>query len=339
MQTKAVSATVRTRGVAVGHGARVLFSGLHLVVGPGEVVGLVGPNGAGKSTLLHVLAGRRAAESGAVTISPPAANLGLLTQERDAAPGETIRATLAVLNPHGDQATTITIPADRSSSEAATTIGAWADYTEYGTPKTIPSLVDTAGVNGYGWHAGARRSTTGMFSAGLTLMGVRWYDPARGLFTSPDPIPGGNLNTYTHPLDPINRTDTTGQWRRAKRWGRKAVNFFSWRSYIDAYGAASTGHFRAAGREAVYGSGSTVAGYGSKRAYAGKHRAKRSRLGAARRGVTRLGGRVFGWPVGVVATAVDYGTTRDNRNPYRCRSSSCRSRVMAPGKSRSRRWV
>ena len=89
-----MSATIQTRGVAVGHGARVLFSGLDLVVGPGEVVGLVGPNGAGKSTLLHVLAGRRAAESGAVTISPPAANLGLLTQERDAAPGETIRAAL-----------------------------------------------------------------------------------------------------------------------------------------------------------------------------------------------------------------------------------------------------
>jgi ATPase subunit of ABC transporter with duplicated ATPase domains len=94
MQTDEVSVTIQARGVAVGQGARTLFSGLDLVVGPGEVVGLVGPNGAGKSTLLHVLAGRRAAESGSVTLTPPLANLGLLTQERDAEPGETVREVL-----------------------------------------------------------------------------------------------------------------------------------------------------------------------------------------------------------------------------------------------------
>ncbi|MGM9129416.1 ATP-binding cassette domain-containing protein, partial [Campylobacter jejuni] len=62
----------------------MLFSGLDLVVAPGDVVGLVGPNGAGKSTLLHVLAGRRAPEAGAVVVSPRTAHLGLLTQESDA---------------------------------------------------------------------------------------------------------------------------------------------------------------------------------------------------------------------------------------------------------------
>ena len=53
-----MSATLVARGLAAGHGARVLFSGLDLVVAPGDVVGLVGVNGAGKSTLLRTLAGR-----------------------------------------------------------------------------------------------------------------------------------------------------------------------------------------------------------------------------------------------------------------------------------------
>ncbi|GGK79844.1 ABC-F family ATP-binding cassette domain-containing protein [Ornithinimicrobium pekingense] len=90
-----MTATIQARDVAVGHGATLLFSGLDLVVAPGDVVGLVGPNGAGKSTLLHVLAGRRRPEAGEVTVSPRTAHLGLLTQESDALAGETIRGSLA----------------------------------------------------------------------------------------------------------------------------------------------------------------------------------------------------------------------------------------------------
>ena len=48
---------MKATGLAAGHGARVLFSGLDLVLAPGDVVGLVGANGAGKSTLLRLLAG------------------------------------------------------------------------------------------------------------------------------------------------------------------------------------------------------------------------------------------------------------------------------------------
>ena len=59
-----MSATLVARGLAAGHGARVLFSGLDLVVAPGDVVGLVGVNGAGKSTLLRTLAGELPAEDG-----------------------------------------------------------------------------------------------------------------------------------------------------------------------------------------------------------------------------------------------------------------------------------
>ncbi|HLM07585.1 MAG TPA: ABC-F family ATP-binding cassette domain-containing protein [Blastococcus sp.] len=89
-----MSATLVARGLAAGHGARVLFSGLDLVVAPGDVVGLVGVNGAGKSTLLRTLAGDLPAEEGSVVVSPPTATLGYLPQEHERRPGETVLATL-----------------------------------------------------------------------------------------------------------------------------------------------------------------------------------------------------------------------------------------------------
>jgi ATPase subunit of ABC transporter with duplicated ATPase domains len=89
-----VSATLVARGLAAGHGARVLFSGLDLVVAPGDVVGLVGVNGAGKSTLLKTLSGELPAESGTVVVSPPSATLGYLPQEHERRPGETVLAAL-----------------------------------------------------------------------------------------------------------------------------------------------------------------------------------------------------------------------------------------------------
>src|SRR3981189_3461432 len=54
-----MSATLIAKGLAAGHGDHILFSGLDLVVAPGDVIGLVGANGAGKSTLLRLLAGPR----------------------------------------------------------------------------------------------------------------------------------------------------------------------------------------------------------------------------------------------------------------------------------------
>jgi ATPase subunit of ABC transporter with duplicated ATPase domains len=90
-----MSATLVARGLAAGHGARVLFSDLDLVVAPGDVVGLVGVNGAGKSTLLRTLAGELPAESGSVVLSPPTATVGHLPQEAERRPGETVLGALA----------------------------------------------------------------------------------------------------------------------------------------------------------------------------------------------------------------------------------------------------
>ena len=57
---------------ALGHhyDGDLLFSGLNLVVGAGDRIGLVGPNGVGKSTLLRVLAGRLRAATGHVIVAP-----------------------------------------------------------------------------------------------------------------------------------------------------------------------------------------------------------------------------------------------------------------------------
>src|SRR3954447_13048823 len=89
-----MSATLVARGLAAGHGARVLFSGLDLVVAPGDVVGLVRVNGAGKSTLLRTLAGELPAAAGSLSVSPPPATLGYLPQEHERRPGETVMAAL-----------------------------------------------------------------------------------------------------------------------------------------------------------------------------------------------------------------------------------------------------
>ncbi|WP_432498959.1 ABC-F family ATP-binding cassette domain-containing protein [Kineococcus auxinigenes] len=90
-----MSATLVAKDLSAAHGTRTLFSGLDLVVAPGDVVGLVGANGAGKSTLLRLLAGTDAPESGAVTLSPPTATVGYLPQEPERRPGESVAAFLA----------------------------------------------------------------------------------------------------------------------------------------------------------------------------------------------------------------------------------------------------
>ncbi|CAL9373300.1 ABC-F family ATP-binding cassette domain-containing protein [Streptomyces sp. Tu 3180] len=90
-----MTATLVAKNLAAGHGDRSLFTGLDLVVAPGDVIGLVGANGAGKSTLLRLLAGLTAPEQGELRLSPPTATVGHLPQEPERRPGETVRAFLA----------------------------------------------------------------------------------------------------------------------------------------------------------------------------------------------------------------------------------------------------
>ncbi|MEV4330873.1 ABC-F family ATP-binding cassette domain-containing protein [Streptomyces sp. NPDC049597] len=90
-----MTATLVAKDLAAGHGERSLFSGLDLVVAPGDVIGLVGVNGAGKSTLLRLLAGLDRPEQGELRLSPPTATVGHLPQEPDRREGESVRDFLA----------------------------------------------------------------------------------------------------------------------------------------------------------------------------------------------------------------------------------------------------
>ncbi|MFE2377069.1 ABC-F family ATP-binding cassette domain-containing protein [Streptomyces sp. NPDC059398] len=90
-----MTATLVAKDLAAGHGDRSLFSGLDLVVAPGDVIGLVGVNGAGKSTLLRLLAGLDTPEEGELRLSPPTATVGHLPQEPERREGETVRGFLA----------------------------------------------------------------------------------------------------------------------------------------------------------------------------------------------------------------------------------------------------
>jgi ATP-binding cassette subfamily F protein uup len=58
---------IEARGISVRYGARAVFEGLDVLVGPGTRLGLLGPNGCGKSTLLRVLTGAQPPTTGQVT--------------------------------------------------------------------------------------------------------------------------------------------------------------------------------------------------------------------------------------------------------------------------------
>ena len=55
---------VETRGLVKRYDAQLAVAGIDLIIGPGEIFGLVGPNGAGKTTTMRILATLLAPTSG-----------------------------------------------------------------------------------------------------------------------------------------------------------------------------------------------------------------------------------------------------------------------------------
>jgi len=112
-----------------------------------------------------------------------------------------------IVDPLGSVVANITIP----TSGNAAGPDSFQSFDEYGNPETPanPQTITQPGLQNFGWAGTANRQTE---TTGLILMGARVYNPVTGQFTSPDPIPGGNENTYTYPNDPINQNDFTGCW-------------------------------------------------------------------------------------------------------------------------------
>ncbi|MEX0351619.1 MAG: ABC-F family ATP-binding cassette domain-containing protein [Paracoccaceae bacterium] len=71
-------------GISLTFGGDPVFSGLDLVVQPGDRVALVGRNGSGKSTLMKVMAGLVEADAGEITV-PPGKSVGYMEQDPDMA--------------------------------------------------------------------------------------------------------------------------------------------------------------------------------------------------------------------------------------------------------------
>ncbi|MFV0633323.1 DNRLRE domain-containing protein [Demequina sp.] len=118
---------------------------------------------------------------------------------------------LQIADLHGDVATSVTL--DEAGAVAA--VGAFADFDEYGRVLTVQP--DTGALT-YGWLGAKERATDA--ATGLLLMGVRLYNPVTGLFTSVDPVAGGNTTAYAYPQDPINKYDLDG---RAWGWLKKVA--------------------------------------------------------------------------------------------------------------------
>jgi ATP-binding cassette subfamily F protein 3 len=90
---------LRLDGVARSFGARMLFRGIDLHVGPGDRVGLIGRNGAGKTTLLRIAAGQEETDEGRV-VRARGVRVGLLRQEIDPATPRSVREEASLATSH-----------------------------------------------------------------------------------------------------------------------------------------------------------------------------------------------------------------------------------------------
>lgn len=125
-------------------------------------------------------------------------NVDALSGDLGAVTGKTGDTVLQLSNIHGDVA--LQLPLDTSQAPTA------LDSDEYGMPRAGQSAAR------YNWLGAKQRSTETV--TGLSLMGVRLYNPATGRFLSTDPVFGGNANAYEYCVgDPVNCYDLNGTFR------------------------------------------------------------------------------------------------------------------------------
>ncbi|PNG22515.1 hypothetical protein C1J00_09055 [Streptomyces cahuitamycinicus] len=139
--------------------------------------------------------------TGAVTRNVQSVARGLA-----ATTGKSGDTVLQLTDLHGD--VSLQLPLNAAQAPVA------LDNDEYGNPRTGQAAPR------YGWLGEAQRSAETL--TGLTLMGVRLYDPARGRFLQTDPVPGGSANAYDYSnADPCNATDTDGMSPKCGKRGSK----------------------------------------------------------------------------------------------------------------------
>ncbi|MFG3043605.1 ABC-F family ATP-binding cassette domain-containing protein [Streptomyces sp. NPDC048241] len=149
-----MTATLVAKNLAAGHGDRSLFTGLDLVVAPGDVIGLVGANGAGKSTLLKMLAGLTRPEDGELRLSPPTATVGHLPQEPERREGESVaeflarRTGVAEAQRTMDEATQALVDGAPGADDAyATALDRWLNLGGADLDERAADVADTLGLS------------------------------------------------------------------------------------------------------------------------------------------------------------------------------------------------
>ncbi|MET8080683.1 RHS repeat-associated core domain-containing protein [Streptomyces sp. NPDC005303] len=128
---------------------------------------------------------------------------GALTRNVDGLDGNLAATTsktgdtvLLLANLHGD--ITLALPTDTSLAPTV------LDTDEYGNPRAGQAATR------YEWLGDEQRSAETL--TGLTLMGVRLYDPTAGRFLQVDPVAGGSCNSYDYVCgDPVNMVDLDGR--------------------------------------------------------------------------------------------------------------------------------
>ncbi|MFE0642349.1 DNRLRE domain-containing protein [Streptomyces sp. NPDC058877] len=158
---------------------------------------------------------------------------GALTRNVESASGDLAATTSKTGNTvlqfttiHGDVA--LQLPLDTSQAPVA------LDTDEYGNPRAGQTATR------YNWLGAKQRSTETL--TGLTLMGVRLYNPGTGRFLSTDPVYGGGDNRYGYPGDPVNQFDLDGKnWFKKKWRSFKKSKFVRWRGWRTVWKVGAIG--------------------------------------------------------------------------------------------------